>query len=136
LRQKSLPGPLVPLPAGPAEVILRANPWLGSDLPFQYRPNPEPRARVAEASGLLQTTKQLKEWEAVLERARLLHEDTLCHDSLTEAERTWLRLNRSKEAEYWDLLTDLSPEHLRDINLNPEPETMVPDVPSRTGDET
>ncbi len=91
--------------------------------------------RVAEASGLLQTTKQLKEWEAVLERGRLPREETLCHDSLTQAERTWLRSNRSKEAEHWDLLTDLSPEHLSHISLNPEPETMVPDVPSPPGDE-
>lgn len=91
--------------------------------------------RVAEASGLLQTAKQLREWEAVLERARLLREETLCHDSLTQAERTWLRSNRSKEAEYWNLLTDLSPEHLRHINLNPELETIVPDVPPRPGDE-
>jgi hypothetical protein len=91
--------------------------------------------RVAEASGLLQTTKRLKEWEAVLEPARLLREETLCHDSLTQVERTWLRSNRSKEAEYWNLLTDLSPEHLRHINLNPELETMVPDVPPRPGDE-
>lgn len=90
--------------------------------------------RVAEASGLRQTTKQLKEWEALLERARLVREETLCHDSLTQAERTWLRSTRSKEAEYWDLLTDLSPEHLRHINLNPGPETMVPDVPPRPGD--
>jgi len=90
---------------------------------------------VAEASGLLQTTKQLKEREAMLERARLLREETLCHDSLTQAERTWLRSNRSKEAEYWNLLTDLSPEHLRHINWNPEPETMVPDVPPQQGDE-
>jgi hypothetical protein len=91
--------------------------------------------RVAEASGLLQTKRQLKEWEVVLERARLLREETLCHDSLTQVERTWLRSNRSKEAEYWNLLTDLSPEHLRHINLNPEPETMAPDVPPRPGDE-
>lgn len=91
--------------------------------------------RVAEASGLLQTTKQLKEWESVLEQARLLREETLCHDSLTQAERTWLRSNRSKEAEYWDLLTDLSPEHLSHINLNPEPETTVPNVPPRPCDE-
>jgi hypothetical protein len=108
--------------------------------------------RVAEAAGSLQTTKLLKETEAVLERARLLREETLCHDSLTQAERTWLRSNRSKEAEYWDLLTDLSPD-LSHISLNPELEsiasraqradrkkfdeflTRVPDVPPHPGDE-
>ncbi len=109
--------------------------------------------RVAEASGRHQTAKKLRDWEAVLSRARLLREETLCHDSLTQAERTWLRSNRSKEAEYWDLLTDLSPEQLSHISLNPEPETIasraqradrkefdeflarVPDVPPHTGDE-
>src|SRR5262249_3229380 len=36
---------------------------------------------------------KLKEYVAVLERSRLVKEDTLCHDSLTEAEREWLRQN-------------------------------------------
>src|SRR6266496_4221488 len=81
--------------------------------------------RVAESSGLLQTAKQLREWEAVLERSRLSREETLCHDSLTQAERTWLRSNRSKEAAHWDLLTDLSPEHLSHISLNPEPDSTA-----------
>jgi len=31
-------------------------------------------------------------------RSRLVKEDTLCHDSLTEAERKWLRSNRPAEA--------------------------------------
>lgn len=91
--------------------------------------------RLAEKLGRLETAKQLGEHEATIERARLAREETLCHDSLTQAERTWLRSNRSKEAEHWDLLTDLSPEHLSHISLNPEPETMVPDVPSPPGDE-
>lgn len=108
--------------------------------------------RLAEASGRHQTAKQLSDWEGVLQRSRLLREETLCHDSLTQAERTWLRSNRSKEAEYWDLLTDLSPD-LSHISLNPELEsiasraqradrkkfdeflTRVPDVPPHPGDE-
>jgi len=60
----------------------------------------EPRAR------------KLKEWAAVLDRSRLVREDTLCHDSLTGAERKWLRLNRSAEAEHWNLLTDMKAENL------------------------
>ena len=71
--------------------------------------------RVAEASSRHHTAKQLSDWEAVLCRARLLREKTLCHDALSQAERTWLRSNRSKEAEHWGLLTDLSLEHLSNV---------------------
>jgi len=39
-------------------------------------------------------------------------EDTLCHDSLTEAERKWLRVNRPPEAAHWNLLTDMKAENL------------------------
>jgi hypothetical protein len=56
--------------------------------------------------------KLLRDQEAALERSRLAREETLCHDSLTQAERRWLRSNRSEEARHWNLLTDLSPEHL------------------------
>ncbi len=50
--------------------------------------------------------------EAELEETRLLQEDTLCHDSLTGAERHWLETHRSPEAKHWRLLTDLAPEQL------------------------
>jgi transcriptional regulator with XRE-family HTH domain len=48
----------------------------------------------------------------LLEHSRLAREDTLCRDSMTEAERKWLRLNRSPLAQHWNLLTDLKTEHL------------------------
>ena len=51
--------------------------------------------------------------ESALERGRLAKEDTLCHDSLSDAEKRWVREKRSEEARHWNLLTDLSPEHLR-----------------------
>ena len=47
-----------------------------------------------------------------LERSRLVAEDTLCKESMTRAERNWLRTHRSQAAEYWNLLTDLTVEHL------------------------
>lgn len=47
-----------------------------------------------------------------LESSRLVAEDTLCKSSLTQAERCWLRTNRSESAEHWNLLTDLKVEHL------------------------
>jgi hypothetical protein len=43
-----------------------------------------------------------------LQRSRLQAEDTLCHQSMTKAERAWLRTNRSPAAAHWNLLTDLS----------------------------
>jgi transcriptional regulator with XRE-family HTH domain len=57
-------------------------------------------------------SRKLKEYTAVLDRSRLAKEDTLCHDSLTEAERKWLRLHRPVEAAHWNLLTDMKTENL------------------------
>lgn len=68
--------------------------------------------RLAEMSGDWDTAALLGRQEAALERSRLMREDTLCHDSLTETERQWLRENRPEEARRWGLLTDMSPEHL------------------------
>lgn len=59
-----------------------------------------------------QRSRRLKEYAAVLERSRLAKEDTLCHDSLTEAERKWLRVNRPVDAAHWNLLTDMKAENL------------------------
>jgi transcriptional regulator with XRE-family HTH domain len=56
--------------------------------------------------------RKLKEYAEVLERSRLVREDTLCHDSMTEVERKWLRANRPAEAAHWNLLTDLRAENL------------------------
>ena len=68
--------------------------------------------RLAERLGKAETALLLHEHESALERSRLVQEETLCHDSLTQAERRWLRSNRSAQAKHWNLLTDLSPEHL------------------------
>jgi hypothetical protein len=68
--------------------------------------------RLAEKLGKHETVSWLREQESVLERSRLVREETLCHDSLTQSERRWLQSNRSDEAKHWNLLTDLSPEHL------------------------
>ena len=68
--------------------------------------------RLAERQGNKVKAESLFEKEAALARSRLLLEDTLCHDSLTRAERQWLNKARSKDAKYWRLLTDLKPEHL------------------------
>jgi transcriptional regulator with XRE-family HTH domain len=72
--------------------------------------------RLAEQRGEREKAALLASEEARLERSRLLREDTLCHDSLTQAERRWLRKNRPREAMHWRLLTDLAPEQLKHAN--------------------
>jgi transcriptional regulator with XRE-family HTH domain len=68
--------------------------------------------RLAESRGDREKAELLAMEESTLERSRLAREDTLCHESLTEAEKRWLRKNRPPEARHWRLLTDLSPEQL------------------------
>jgi hypothetical protein len=50
--------------------------------------------------------------EQRLERARLVREDTLCRESMPQAERRWLGRARSPEAAHWNLLSDLRAERL------------------------
>ena len=54
----------------------------------------------------------LAKYETQLNRSRLVQEDTFCHDSLTKAEKRWLRQTRSPEAQHWNLLTDLTAQQL------------------------
>jgi len=68
--------------------------------------------RVAEKSDATAAFGTLCTVQEVLERARLAHEDTLCQQSLSEAERRWLRKARPADAQHWNLLTDLSAEVL------------------------
>ncbi len=56
--------------------------------------------------------KKLVASQSLLERSRLAAEDTLCHDSMTQTERKWLRSHRSHEARHWNLLTDLNVRNL------------------------
>lgn len=68
--------------------------------------------RLAELRGGRELADLLARQELALERSRLMREVTLCHESLTHAERRWLRKNRPAEAKHWRLLTDLTPEQL------------------------
>lgn len=68
--------------------------------------------KVAERRGQMDTADYLRSKERDLERFRLIVEDTFCNDSLTQAERRWLETNRTDEAKYWRVLSDLSAEHL------------------------
>ncbi len=67
---------------------------------------------VAERRGEQKEVARLKRREDALAASRLLKEDTLCADSLTEAEKRWIRQNRTAEAEFWRVLSDLKAEHL------------------------
>ena len=50
--------------------------------------------------------------EQELERSRLAQEDTFGETALTSGERQWLSDHRPALAAHWNLLTDLSLEHL------------------------
>jgi transcriptional regulator with XRE-family HTH domain len=68
--------------------------------------------RLAELKGLTDTASKLKKHEADLEQSLLAREDTLCHETMTNAERRWLTTNRPADAKRWHVLTDIKPEHL------------------------
>jgi len=68
---------------------------------------------LAEQRNLKTTVTKLKRREADLETSMLAREDTLCNDSMTNAERRWLFTNRSKEAKHWRILASLSPQLVR-----------------------
>lgn len=68
--------------------------------------------QVAERQADPDTASVLVAVEGRLERSRLVHEDTLCRDSMTQAERRWLRKQRPAAAVHWNLLTGLVPEQL------------------------
>ncbi len=67
---------------------------------------------VAKKAGEASRRESLSQNKAVIERSRLAKEDTLSHESMTQAERRWLRQNRSSKARHWNLLTDLDVRHL------------------------
>jgi transcriptional regulator with XRE-family HTH domain len=67
---------------------------------------------LANKAGDRQRSQSLAKHRGSLDRSRLVQEDTLCHDSMTQAERKWLQKNRPPEARHWNLLTDLEVKHL------------------------
>lgn len=62
---------------------------------------------VAQNRGDHSAAESLLKVEQALNRSRLVREDTLCQDSLSAAERRWLRKARPAAARHWNLLTDL-----------------------------
>ncbi len=65
---------------------------------------------LAEERGDQAGSERLRDVASELEKARLAAETTLGHESMPEAEREWLRSNRSDLARRWNVLTDLAEE--------------------------
>jgi len=67
-----------------------------------------------EEKGELQSRRyrNLCSAEEKLQSSRLVQEDGFGEATLTAREREWLRENRPESAAHWNLLSDLSPEHL------------------------
>lgn len=69
--------------------------------------------QLAEKSGDAEKAAQFKRRLNELEKSRLVKEDTLCRQNMTEAEKRWIQQNRSAEAKHWNILSDLSADRLR-----------------------
>jgi transcriptional regulator with XRE-family HTH domain len=91
--------------------------WLTANVKLRDRQNRlgfvvELARQAAERDGSSWLEAELATRVAKLEPSRLAKEDTLCRESMTRTERTWLREHRPKLAEHWNLLTDLTVEQL------------------------
>ena len=67
---------------------------------------------LAERRNDATTARALLKWERTLEGSRLQKEDSFAGETLTDAERRWLRTNRSPEAARWNLLSNISVDTL------------------------
>jgi transcriptional regulator with XRE-family HTH domain len=65
------------------------------------------------------SAETLRARELGLERSRLVREDAFGRSSMTEAERRWLRANRPESAARWNVLSNLTAEHLQDVDRTP-----------------
>jgi transcriptional regulator with XRE-family HTH domain len=96
--------------------------WLTANAKLRDRQNRlgfvvELARQAAEKGGSFQVGEELAARVAKLEPSRLAKEDTLCKESMTRAERAWLRKHRPESAEHWNLLTDLTVEQLDHVVL-------------------
>jgi transcriptional regulator with XRE-family HTH domain len=91
--------------------------WLTSNAKLRNRQNRlafvvSIATAAAKNSGDSALASTLDDRRNALEKSRLAGEDTLCRQSMTQAERRWLRVHRTAAAKHWNLLTDLSAERL------------------------
>lgn len=68
--------------------------------------------RLAEQRGESGRAEVLRSVESTLERSRLVHEDVFGRSTLTASEVRWLREHRPEEAQHWNVLSNMRPEHL------------------------
>jgi len=54
----------------------------------------------------------LRTLEERLKNSLLARTGTLCNENMSAAEKKWLRKHSTREARQWNILSDLSPEHL------------------------
>lgn len=92
--------------------------WLTNEAKLRDRQNrlafvTELARQAAEANADTGRARALASRIKLLERSRLANEDTLCNQALSQAERRWLRSQRSSTAAHWNLLTDLK---LKDLS--------------------
>lgn len=69
--------------------------------------------RMAEMRHDAARARELTRLENLLDDSRLVKEDTFYRPPRTEAEKEWLRKNRTQDATHWNLLTDMRLEHLQ-----------------------
>lgn len=67
---------------------------------------------LAERNHEAATADKLQSTENRLQRSRLASVGTFCNERMSQAEKQWLRERSSPEAQQWNILSDLRPEHL------------------------
>ncbi len=70
---------------------------------------------LAERTNDAAVANRLREAEKRLHASVLLRELTFCHEGMTPAERRWLKQNSTPQAKHWNVLSDLSVEHLSHV---------------------
>jgi hypothetical protein len=68
--------------------------------------------QLARRRSAAEQEKVFEHREKELLNSKLAKLDTLCHASMTNAERDWLMRHRSADARRWNMLTDLDAAHL------------------------
>lgn len=68
--------------------------------------------RMSERTYNAARTNKLMEFEDVLNKSRLVREDYFLRPARNDVERDWMLQNRTNDAQHWNLVTDLRPEHL------------------------
>jgi transcriptional regulator with XRE-family HTH domain len=69
--------------------------------------------RLSEPTAEANRTQSLRNLEQTLDASRLVREDFFYRPARNDAERDWLKENRTDDARHWNLFSDLRPEHLQ-----------------------